>query len=67
MKCKCGRNISRHLLGQCMACRYKWRTQKPKGIKINPQRLPVPRLSPTRPVRIDTKETYYALTRKENQ
>jgi hypothetical protein len=47
-----------------MACRYADMKQKPKGVKVNPQRLPVPRLEPTRPVRIDTKEThsYYALT-----
>lgn len=69
MKCRCGRIISRHLKGTCMACRYANMKQKPKGAKVNPRRLPVPRLEPTRPARIDTKETYsyYALTRKENQ
>ena len=57
MKCRCGRIISRHLKGTCMACRYADMKQKPKGVKVNPRRLPVPRLEPTRPVRIDIRDT----------
>lgn len=43
-----------------MACRYADMKQKPKGVKVNPQRLPVPRLEPTRPVRIDFKDMHDA-------
>lgn len=46
-----------------MACRYADMKQKPKGVKVNQQRLPVPRLEPTRPVRIDFKDmrdAYYS-------
>lgn len=60
MKCRCGRIIRRHLKGTCMACRYADMKQKPKGVKVNPQRLPVPRLEPTRPVRIDFRDMHDA-------
>lgn len=67
--CKCGRTISRHMKGECMACRYEWiKRVKPKsGIKVNPRRLPIPRLQPTRPMRVENRDIYNTLYRKENE
>lgn len=67
MKCGCGRTISRHMKGTCMACRYKSIKRTPKGIKVDPFRLPVPRMQPSRPMRIDSKivdDAYYAAIRR---
>jgi hypothetical protein len=50
-----------------MACRYKSIKRTPKGIKVDPFRLPVPRLQPSRPMRIDSKivdDAYYAAIRR---
>lgn len=63
--CKCGRAISRHMKGECMACRYKWIRNTPMGIKINPRKLPVPRLQPTRPMRIENRDIYNTLYERE--
>lgn len=59
MKCECGKIISRHMEGKCMACRYKEKLgggmekkQKPVRLKIPIDRLPKPPLPRTRPVRI---------------
>ena len=51
--CSCGRPISRYLKGRCMACRYRDHKQKKIRLKVDPKRLPVPQLAPTKPVRID--------------
>lgn len=56
MKCKCGRLVSRHMKGICMKCRYEAQRFKRLRLKVDPRRLPVPKLEPTRACRIDMEE-----------
>lgn len=55
-KCSCGRMISRHLQGKCLACRYRAGRAQPIRLKVDPRRLPAPRIAPTRACRIDIRE-----------
>lgn len=64
MKCGCGKQISRHLKGTCMACRYiaakqkksagsgRAETKKKPRIIVKVSDLPKPYLPPTLPVKI---------------
>ena len=66
MKCGCGKQISRHMKGTCMACRYNNVMQKKSAdpcsvqekekkkprIIVNVSKLPKPYLQPTLPVKI---------------
>lgn len=36
MRCECGKPISRHMRGKCMACRYREAKENPADHKTNP-------------------------------